>query len=133
MSIVTCQKLQVLVWKILINSSYSQDLAPKDYHFFFLALQNFLSDKRLSSIEDFINPINKSFSITMTKTSMREQYAATFFKMAKDYTTKRCIFCLNRRVRNVLNNVLKFMQITDWYINWYWKIIFFRHKIVLFQ
>ncbi|GFX17821.1 histone-lysine N-methyltransferase SETMAR [Trichonephila clavipes] len=43
-SLVTCQKL----WKVLTHPPYSLDLAPSYYHLF-LALQSFLSDKKLGS------------------------------------------------------------------------------------
>ncbi|GFU66080.1 histone-lysine N-methyltransferase SETMAR [Trichonephila clavipes] len=45
-SILTRQKLWDLDWEILMHPPYSPDLAPNDYHFF-LALQNFQSDKKL--------------------------------------------------------------------------------------
>ncbi|GFW98642.1 histone-lysine N-methyltransferase SETMAR [Trichonephila clavipes] len=56
-SIVTRQKLwdgRGLGWEVLMHPPYSPNLAPSDYHFF-LALQNFLSDKKLGSIEDCEN------------------------------------------------------------------------------
>ncbi|GFT47543.1 histone-lysine N-methyltransferase SETMAR [Trichonephila clavipes] len=45
-SVVTRQKLSELGWEIFMHPPYSPDLAPSDYYLF-LALQNFLSDKKL--------------------------------------------------------------------------------------
>ncbi|GFT91259.1 putative DD34D transposase [Trichonephila clavipes] len=45
-SVVTHHKLWKLIWKVLMYSPYSSDLAPSDY-LHLLALQNFLSDKKL--------------------------------------------------------------------------------------
>ncbi|GFV13861.1 histone-lysine N-methyltransferase SETMAR [Trichonephila clavipes] len=53
-SIVTRQKPWELGWEVLMHPPYSPDLAPSDYHLF-LALQNFLSDKKLESKEDCAN------------------------------------------------------------------------------
>ncbi|GFU44786.1 histone-lysine N-methyltransferase SETMAR [Trichonephila clavipes] len=53
-SVVTRQKLWELVWEVLLHSPYSLDLAPSDYHLF-LTFQNFLSDKKLGSREDYEN------------------------------------------------------------------------------
>ncbi|GFS87632.1 histone-lysine N-methyltransferase SETMAR [Trichonephila clavipes] len=50
-SVVTRQKLWKPGWEVLMHPPYSLDLAPSDYHLF-LALQNFLSDKKLGSRED---------------------------------------------------------------------------------
>ncbi|GFW53186.1 histone-lysine N-methyltransferase SETMAR [Trichonephila clavipes] len=50
-SVVTRQKLWELGWGVLMHPPYSPNLAPSDYHLF-LALQNFLSDKKLGSRED---------------------------------------------------------------------------------
>ncbi|GFW31140.1 histone-lysine N-methyltransferase SETMAR [Trichonephila clavipes] len=50
----TCQKLWELSWEVLMHPPYSPDLAPSD-HNLFLALQNFLSDKKLGSREDCEN------------------------------------------------------------------------------
>ncbi|GFX22397.1 histone-lysine N-methyltransferase SETMAR-like [Trichonephila clavipes] len=47
-SIVTRQNLWELGWEVLIHPPYNPELAPSDYHLF-LALQNFLSDKKLGS------------------------------------------------------------------------------------
>ncbi|GFY34108.1 putative DD34D transposase [Trichonephila clavipes] len=44
-SVVTRQELR---WEVLMHPPYSPDLAPSDYHPF-LALRNFLSDKKLGS------------------------------------------------------------------------------------
>ncbi|GFY25227.1 histone-lysine N-methyltransferase SETMAR [Trichonephila clavipes] len=45
-SVVTRQKLWELRWEVLMHPPFSVDLVPNDYHLF-LALQNFLSDKKL--------------------------------------------------------------------------------------
>ncbi|GFX74175.1 histone-lysine N-methyltransferase SETMAR [Trichonephila clavipes] len=50
MSIVTRQKLWELGWEVLMHPPYSPDLAPNNYHLF-LALQNFLSDKKLDQVK----------------------------------------------------------------------------------
>ncbi|GFU91349.1 histone-lysine N-methyltransferase SETMAR [Trichonephila clavipes] len=50
MFVVTRQKIWKLGWEVLMHPPYSPDLAPSDYHLF-LALQNFLSDKKLGSRE----------------------------------------------------------------------------------
>ncbi|GFT11835.1 histone-lysine N-methyltransferase SETMAR [Trichonephila clavipes] len=48
---VTHQNFWELGWEVLMHPPYSSDLAPSDYHLF-LALQSFLSDKKLRSRED---------------------------------------------------------------------------------
>ncbi|GFW44719.1 histone-lysine N-methyltransferase SETMAR [Trichonephila clavipes] len=53
-SVVTRPKLWEIGWEVLMHPPYSLDLAPSDYHLF-LALQNFLSDKKLGSREDCEN------------------------------------------------------------------------------
>ncbi|GFU35799.1 histone-lysine N-methyltransferase SETMAR [Trichonephila clavipes] len=53
-SVVTRQKLWTLGWEVLMHPPYSPDLAPSDYYLF-LALQNFLSDKKFRSREDCEN------------------------------------------------------------------------------
>ncbi|GFU18664.1 histone-lysine N-methyltransferase SETMAR [Trichonephila clavipes] len=53
-SVVTCQNLWELGWEVLMHPPYSPDLAPSNYHLF-LALQKFLSDKKLGSREDCEN------------------------------------------------------------------------------
>ncbi|GFW02521.1 histone-lysine N-methyltransferase SETMAR [Trichonephila clavipes] len=60
-SVVNRQKPWELVWEVLMHSPYSPDLAPSDYHLF-LALQNFLSDKKLGSREDCKNRLLECFS-----------------------------------------------------------------------
>ncbi|GFY20231.1 transposase [Trichonephila clavipes] len=45
------QKLWELNWKVSMHPPYSPDLVPDDYYLF-LALQNFLSDKKFGSRED---------------------------------------------------------------------------------
>ncbi|GFU19770.1 histone-lysine N-methyltransferase SETMAR [Trichonephila clavipes] len=50
-SVVTRQKIWEFGWEVLMHPPYSPDLVPRDYHLF-LALQNFLSDKKLGSRED---------------------------------------------------------------------------------
>ncbi|GFU29951.1 histone-lysine N-methyltransferase SETMAR [Trichonephila clavipes] len=61
-SVVTRQDLWDLGWDILIHPSYSPDLAPNDYHLF-LALQNFLSDKKFGSREDCENRLLEFFTV----------------------------------------------------------------------
>ncbi|GFU32320.1 histone-lysine N-methyltransferase SETMAR [Trichonephila clavipes] len=53
-SVVTHQKLWELGWEVLMHPPYSSDLTPSHYHLF-LALQNFLNDKKLGSREDCEN------------------------------------------------------------------------------
>ncbi|GFT51784.1 histone-lysine N-methyltransferase SETMAR [Trichonephila clavipes] len=53
-SVVTRQKFKELGWEVLMHPPYSSDVAPRDYHIF-LALKNFLSDKKLGSREDYEN------------------------------------------------------------------------------
>ncbi|GFV51454.1 transposase [Trichonephila clavipes] len=53
-SVVTRQKLWKLSWKVLMHPPHSPDFAPSDYYLF-LALQNFLSDKKSGSREDCEN------------------------------------------------------------------------------
>ncbi|GFW22259.1 histone-lysine N-methyltransferase SETMAR [Trichonephila clavipes] len=60
-SIVTRQNLLELGWEVLMHSPYSPDLIPSDYHLF-LALQNFLSDKKLGSREDCENRLLDVFA-----------------------------------------------------------------------
>ncbi|GFV86123.1 histone-lysine N-methyltransferase SETMAR [Trichonephila clavipes] len=50
-SVVTRQKLWELGWAVLMHPPYSPDLTPSDFPLF-LALQNFLSDKKLRSRKD---------------------------------------------------------------------------------
>ncbi|GFV39299.1 histone-lysine N-methyltransferase SETMAR [Trichonephila clavipes] len=60
-SVVTRQKPWELGWEVLMHPPYSPGLAPSDYHLF-LALQNFLSDKKLGSREDCENRLLKVFA-----------------------------------------------------------------------
>lgn len=60
-SIVTRQKLRELGWEVLMHPPYSPDLAPSDFHLF-LALQNFLSDKKFASREDCENRLLEFFA-----------------------------------------------------------------------
>ncbi|GFX76284.1 histone-lysine N-methyltransferase SETMAR [Trichonephila clavipes] len=53
-SVVIRQNLWELGWKVLMHPPFSPDLVPSDYHLFF-ALQNFFSDKKLGSREDWEN------------------------------------------------------------------------------
>ncbi|GFY15936.1 histone-lysine N-methyltransferase SETMAR [Trichonephila clavipes] len=53
-SVVTFQKLWELSWEVLMYPPYSPDLATSDY-LIFLALNNFLSDKKVGSREDCEN------------------------------------------------------------------------------
>ncbi|XP_014480269.1 PREDICTED: histone-lysine N-methyltransferase SETMAR-like, partial [Dinoponera quadriceps] len=59
MSLVTRQNLWELGWEVLMHPPYSP--APSDYHVF-LALQNFLSDKKLASREDCENRLLEFFA-----------------------------------------------------------------------
>ena len=54
-------KLRELGWEVSMHPPYSPDLAPSDYHLF-LALQNFLSDKKLGSREDYENRLLEFFA-----------------------------------------------------------------------
>ncbi|GFV73263.1 histone-lysine N-methyltransferase SETMAR [Trichonephila clavipes] len=60
-SLVTCQRLWELGGEILMHPPYSPDLAPSEYHLF-LALKNFLSDKKLGSREDCENRLLEFFA-----------------------------------------------------------------------
>ncbi|GFW33308.1 histone-lysine N-methyltransferase SETMAR [Trichonephila clavipes] len=60
-STVTRQKLWELFWEVLMHPPYSPDLGPSEYHLF-LALQNFLSDKKLGSREDCENRLLEFFA-----------------------------------------------------------------------
>ncbi|GFU00687.1 transposable element Tcb2 transposase [Trichonephila clavipes] len=55
------QKLWELGWEVLMHPPYSLDRTPSDYHLF-LALQNFLIDKKLGSREDCENRLLKFFA-----------------------------------------------------------------------
>ncbi|GFX64511.1 histone-lysine N-methyltransferase SETMAR [Trichonephila clavipes] len=59
-SVVTCQKLWVLGLEVLMQPPYSPD--TKRLPSFFLALQNFLSDKKLGSREDCKNRLLEFFA-----------------------------------------------------------------------
>ncbi|GFX16993.1 histone-lysine N-methyltransferase SETMAR [Trichonephila clavipes] len=60
-SVVTRQKFRELSLEVLKHLPHSLDPAPSDYHLF-LALQNFLSDKKLGSREDCENPLPEFFN-----------------------------------------------------------------------
>ncbi|GFX09006.1 histone-lysine N-methyltransferase SETMAR [Trichonephila clavipes] len=60
-SVATRQNLWEIGWEVLTHPPYSPDLAPSDYHLF-LALQNFLSDKKLGSREDCENRLLDVFA-----------------------------------------------------------------------
>ncbi|GFT48567.1 histone-lysine N-methyltransferase SETMAR [Trichonephila clavipes] len=60
-SVVTHQNLWELGWEVLMYPPYSPDLVPSDYHLF-LTLQNFLSDKKLASREDYENRLLDVFA-----------------------------------------------------------------------
>ncbi|GFX88107.1 histone-lysine N-methyltransferase SETMAR [Trichonephila clavipes] len=70
-SVVTRQKLLKIGWEVLMHPPYSLDPAPSDYHLF-LALQYFLSDKKLGSREDCETRLLQCFADKGPKTSMRE-------------------------------------------------------------
>ncbi|GFX26091.1 histone-lysine N-methyltransferase SETMAR [Trichonephila clavipes] len=61
MSIITCQKLRELGWKVLMHPPYSSDLALSDYQVF-LILQNFRSDKKLALREGHENLLLEFFA-----------------------------------------------------------------------
>ncbi|GFY15823.1 histone-lysine N-methyltransferase SETMAR [Trichonephila clavipes] len=106
-SVVTRQKLWELSWEVLMYPPYSPDLATSDY-LIFLAFQNFLSGKKLGSTEDCENRLLDVFA-NKGQDFYERHYEATF-KMATNYTTKRCIFDPNRTIGSMLNQVLVFMQ-----------------------
>ncbi|GFX75200.1 histone-lysine N-methyltransferase SETMAR [Trichonephila clavipes] len=60
-SVVTHQRLWELGWEILMHPPYSPELDPNDCYLF-LALQNFLSDKKLGSREGCENRLLEFFS-----------------------------------------------------------------------
>ncbi|GFX85412.1 histone-lysine N-methyltransferase SETMAR [Trichonephila clavipes] len=60
-SVVTRQKLWELGLEVLMHPTYSPNLAP-NYYYLFLALQNFLSDKKLGSREDCENRLLEFFT-----------------------------------------------------------------------
>ncbi|GFT36024.1 histone-lysine N-methyltransferase SETMAR [Trichonephila clavipes] len=60
-SVVPRQNLWELGWKVLMHPQYSPYLAPSDYYLF-LALQNFLGDKKLGSREDCENRLLDVFA-----------------------------------------------------------------------
>ncbi|GFV39865.1 histone-lysine N-methyltransferase SETMAR [Trichonephila clavipes] len=60
-SVLTHQSLWKLGWEVLVHPLYRLDLVPSDYHFF-LALKNFLSDKKLGSREDCANRLLDTFA-----------------------------------------------------------------------
>ncbi|GFW57333.1 histone-lysine N-methyltransferase SETMAR [Trichonephila clavipes] len=60
-SVVTRQKLWELSWEVLVHPPYSPELSPSNYHLF-LALQNFLSGKKLGLREDCGNRLLEFFA-----------------------------------------------------------------------
>ncbi|GFV38330.1 transposase [Trichonephila clavipes] len=60
-SVVTRRNIWELGLEILIRPPYSQELAPSDNHLY-LAMQNFLSDKKLGSREDCENRLPHVFT-----------------------------------------------------------------------
>ncbi|GFW68601.1 histone-lysine N-methyltransferase SETMAR [Trichonephila clavipes] len=106
-SVVTRQKLWELSCKVLVHPPYSPDLRPSNYHLF-LALQNFLSDKKLGLREDCGNRLLEFFA-NKNQDFYYRHYEATL-KMATNYTTKWCLFDPNRTIGSMLNKVLIFMQ-----------------------
>ncbi|GFV20576.1 histone-lysine N-methyltransferase SETMAR [Trichonephila clavipes] len=105
-SVVTRQKLCELGWEVLMHPPYSPDLAPSDYHLF-LALQNFLSDKKLGSREDCENRFPEFFA-----SKGQDFYERCVMKLplkyGNKYATKQCIFELNRTIGSLLKKVLDF-------------------------
>ncbi|GFT14224.1 transposase [Trichonephila clavipes] len=57
----THQKLWELIYEVLVHPPYSPDLASREYYLF-LALQNFLSNKKLGSREDCENRLLDFFA-----------------------------------------------------------------------
>ncbi|GFS84600.1 transposase [Trichonephila clavipes] len=60
-SVVTRQNLWELGWEVQMHPPYSPDLATSDYNLY-LALQNFLGDKKLGSREDSENRLLDVFA-----------------------------------------------------------------------
>ncbi|GFX41915.1 mariner Mos1 transposase [Trichonephila clavipes] len=60
-TVVTPQKLWELGWEVLMHPPHSPDQAPSDYHLF-LALQRYLSDKKLESRENCENRLLQFFA-----------------------------------------------------------------------
>ncbi|GFU19514.1 histone-lysine N-methyltransferase SETMAR [Trichonephila clavipes] len=60
-SVVSHQKLWELGWEVLMHPPYSPDLALSNYHLY-LALQKFLSDKKLGSREKCENILLEGFA-----------------------------------------------------------------------
>ncbi|GFV61133.1 histone-lysine N-methyltransferase SETMAR [Trichonephila clavipes] len=65
-SVVTRQKLWELGLEVLMHPPYSPDLTPSDCHLFLL-LQNFLSDKKLRSREDWFRETQFEDDLLYTK------------------------------------------------------------------
>ena len=60
-SLMTRQKLLQLGWEVLIHPPYSPDIAPLDFHLF-QPLQNSLSGKKVSSLEDCKRHLEQFFA-----------------------------------------------------------------------
>ncbi|GFX38400.1 histone-lysine N-methyltransferase SETMAR [Trichonephila clavipes] len=101
-SVVTPQKLWELGWEILMHPPYSPDLVLSDYYLF-LALQNFLIDKKLRSREDWENRLLEFLANKGQDFHKRGNMVT--FKMTTNYATKRYIFDSNRTIRSMINKV----------------------------
>ncbi|GFX00078.1 histone-lysine N-methyltransferase SETMAR [Trichonephila clavipes] len=105
MSVVTHQNLWELSSEVLIHPPYSPNLAPNDYHLF-LALQNFLSDKKLGSREDWENRLLEFFV-----NKIQDFYERGIMKLPlKRQQIIQQILDPNRTIQNMLNKVMNFMQ-----------------------
>ncbi|GFV91361.1 histone-lysine N-methyltransferase SETMAR [Trichonephila clavipes] len=108
-SVVTGHSLWELGWKVLMHPPNSMDLAPSDYNLF-LALKNFLRDKKLGSTEDCENQLLDVFANKSQDFYERDIMKPHIFKMTTNYTTKRCIFDPNQTIGSMLNKVLISLQ-----------------------
>ncbi|PRD17612.1 UNVERIFIED_CONTAM: Histone-lysine N-methyltransferase SETMAR [Trichonephila clavipes] len=84
-SVVTRQKLWELGWEVLMHPTCIPDIAQSVYHLF-LALKNFLSDKKLGSSEDWENRLLEFFA-NKGQDFYESHYEATF-NIGTNYTTK---------------------------------------------
>ncbi|GFY26451.1 histone-lysine N-methyltransferase SETMAR [Trichonephila clavipes] len=107
-SVVTRPNLWELGWEVLMHSPYSPNLAPSDYHLF-LALQNFLSEKKLGSRE-----VSENRLLDVFTNKGQDFYERNVMKLPLKWQqiiqTKRCIFYPNRTIESMLNKVLIFIQ-----------------------
>jgi len=59
-SVKSLQKLKGFGWDVLNHPPYSSDMAPSDFHLF-CSLQHFILGKRLTSLSDVQNNLDKFF------------------------------------------------------------------------